>query len=434
MLRAPKRSLCANTAASATKAGRAAFVVPTNDADTFFRTTRGCREGSYTHLLSPDCQQGKGRRCFEKEAQFNWGFAGFWQPQALVNEVRLICKFRGSFQANGPPEDSRGFEGASSLAFLDISPTMAYMSSRALFIQNLRVDFPDVIAVNDVSFNIDAGDVCGLIGPNGAGKTTTMRAICGLQEWTNGSVKVAGYDLASEPEELKRQLGFMPDFCPTYDQLTAWEFLDHFGRAYGVPKRTERIKECLDITWLTEKRDALCEALSRGMKQRLVLARTLLPDPKVLLLDEPASGLDPLGRMELRKLLLQLREAGKAVLISSHILTELSGFCNKAAIMERGRLVMFGGISELGQKLAVCKMSVKWRGDGSQASAILRAANVRELEVAGESATFVFNSGPDALDELLKTLVVRGVRVSEWRPVGDDLEQIFLRSGAKELM
>jgi ABC-2 type transport system ATP-binding protein len=308
------------------------------------------------------------------------------------------------------------------------------MANPSLAIEHLRVDFPEVIAVNDLSLAIDPGDVCGLIGPNGAGKTTTMRAVSGLQEFTRGSVKVDGHELAREPDELKRRLGFMPDFCPTYDQLTASEFLDHFARAYDVPNRAKRIDECLETTWLTEKRDALCEGLSRGMKQRLVLAKTLLPDPQVLLLDEPASGLDPLGRIELRKILLQLRDAGKSVLISSHILTELSGFCNKAAIMERGKLVMAGAISELGRSMASRKMSVKWRDAGEKALEILRGTNAKNLDVAANGATFDFDDGTDALDELLKTLVTQGVRISEWRSVGDDLEQIFLQSGAKELM
>jgi ABC-2 type transport system ATP-binding protein len=170
------------------------------------------------------------------------------------------------------------------------------------------------------------------------------------------------------------------------------------------------------------------------MKQRLVLAKTLLPDPQVLLLDEPASGLDPLGRIELRKILLQLRDAGKGVLISSHILTELSGFCNTAAIMERGKLVKFGSIAELGQQMSQRKMSVKWRADGDKALDILKNAGAKNLEVAGSGATFDFDGGTDALDETLKTLVTQGVRISEWRGVGDDLEQIFLQSGAKELM
>lgn len=308
------------------------------------------------------------------------------------------------------------------------------MAETLLAIDHLRVDFPDVIAVNDLSLTIEKGDVCGLIGPNGAGKTTTMRAVAGLQESTRGSVKVAGHKLAKEPEELKKRLGFMPDFCPTYDQLTATEFLDHFGRAYDVPNRAKRIDECLQITWLTDKTDSLCGELSRGMKQRLVLAKTLLPDPQVLLLDEPASGLDPLGRIELRKLLVQLHDLGKAVVISSHILSELSGFCNKAAIMERGRLVMFGTIAELGNKMTSRRMTVKWRAENAKAPKILRAANLKNLQLEGLTATFDFDGTPDNLDDLLKNLVVEGVRVTEWRSVGDDLEQIFLQSGAKELM
>ena len=308
------------------------------------------------------------------------------------------------------------------------------MSHPVLTIERLRVDFPGVVAVDDLSLTVDAGDVCGLIGPNGAGKTTTMRAVSGLQECTRGTVKIDGHDLMRDPDQLKRRLGFMPDFCPVYDQLTTTEFLDHFARAYAVPDRPKRIGECLELTWLTEKRDALCEELSRGMKQRLVLAKTLLPDPQVLLLDEPASGLDPLGRIELRKLLLQLHEVGKTVLISSHILTELSGFCNKAAIMERGRLVMSGTIAELGRTMHGRRMSLKWREAGDRALHILKAAGVKNLETVAQGATFEFDGGAEALDGLLKTLVVEGVRVTEWRGSGDDLEQIFLHSGAKELM
>jgi ABC-2 type transport system ATP-binding protein len=226
----------------------------------------------------------------------------------------------------------------------------------------------------------------------------------------------------------------MPDFCPTYDQLTATEFLDHFARAHQLSQKEKRIQECLELTWLSDKSGALCQELSRGMKQRLVLAKTLLPDPKVLLLDEPASGLDPLGRIELRKILLQLHDAGKAVLISSHILSELSGFCNKAAIMERGKLVMFGGIAELGQKMTSRKISLKWRADGEKALEILKAADVMNIEAQPSGATFQFKGGTEGLDELLKSLVLQGIRVSEWRGAGDDLEQIFLESGAKELM
>jgi ABC-2 type transport system ATP-binding protein len=297
------------------------------------------------------------------------------------------------------------------------------------------VDFPAVAAVDGLTLEVQAGEICGLIGPNGAGKTTTMRAICGLQESTRGSVKVNGHEMAQQPVELKKSLGFMSDICPVYEQLTVTEFLDHFARAFEVPNRAARIEECLKLTWLTEKRDALCAELSRGMRQRLVLAKTLLPDPAVLLLDEPASGLDPLGRMELRDLLLQMRAAGKAVLISSHILTELSGFCNKAAIMERGRLVTCGTIAELGEQLVSRRVSVQWRSPDEKALPLLQnSAHVKNLAADGASATFDFAGGTDDLDALLKTMIGQGVRVAEWRGAGDDLEQIFLQSGAKELM
>jgi len=309
------------------------------------------------------------------------------------------------------------------------------MVAPLLQIDGLRVDFPAVVAVDGLTITVEAGEICGLIGPNGAGKTTTMRAICGLQEATRGAVQVSGHDLTHEPRELKKRLGFMADVCPVYEQLTVTEFLDHFGRAYEVLNRAARITECLELTWLSEKRDSLCAELSRGMRQRLVLAKTMLPDPQVLLLDEPASGLDPLGRIELRNLLLQMQAAGKAVLISSHILTELSGFCNKAAIMERGRLVMFGSIADLGQKLGSRRMSVKWRGADNQPAQLLKkSVQVKNFVEAGLGATFDFDGDTDALDDLLKILVVEGVRVAEWRAVGDDLEQIFLQSGARELM
>ena len=306
------------------------------------------------------------------------------------------------------------------------------MAAALLAIEGLRVDFPGVVAVNGLSLEVKAGDICGLIGPNGAGKTTTMRAVAGLQEITHGSIRVEGHDLAREPEELKRRLGFMPDFSPVYDRLTATEYLEHFARAYDVPNRERRVTECLELTWLIEKRGALCEELSRGMKQRLVLAKTLLPDPEVLLLDEPASGLDPLGRIELWKLLIQQHDAGKAVLISSHILSELSSFCNTAAIMERGALVTFGALAELGRQANIQRMSVKWRARTEKALEILsHTPGVQRLDRTALGAEFDFEADDDALHELLRQLILQDVHVTEWRALDDNLEQIFLRSGAK---
>jgi ABC-2 type transport system ATP-binding protein len=309
------------------------------------------------------------------------------------------------------------------------------MAAPLLLIEGLRVDFPGVVAVENLSLEVESGDICGLIGPHGAGKTTTMRAVAGLQECTRGSVKVGGHDVSREPDELKRRLGFMPDYSPVYGQLTVTEFLDHFARAYAVPHRAQRIESCLELAWLTEKRNALCEELSRGTKQRLMLAKTLLPNPQVLLLDEPASGLDPLGQMDLWKLLLQQRDAGKAVLISSPILAELSSFCNKAAILERGRLLAFGVIAELDRQLDRRRMSVKWRINETKALQILNTMpGVMDIVQAGEGATFDFEGDADTAHELLRQLILQEVHVTEWRGLDGDLEQIFLESGAKALM
>ena len=304
-----------------------------------------------------------------------------------------------------------------------------------LRIEHLRVDFPDVVAVNDLSLEVLPGDACALIGPNGAGKTTTLRTAAGLQEPTRGTIAVDHLQLADIPQELKRRIGFMPDFAPVYDQLTVTEFLDHFARAYAVPNRPQRIRDCIEQVWLTEKTAALCDGLSRGMKQRLMLAKALLHEPSVLLLDEPASGLDPNGRIELRNLLLKLRAAGKAILISSHILTELSGFCNKVAIMERGRLVRSGLITELGLTEGRRRWLLKWRAPDQPARQTLAAAaGVTHVEPVNNGTAFEFAGTDDDLEALLRQLLANDVRVTEWRSLDGDLEQIFLKSGAKELM
>jgi len=203
--------------------------------------------------------------------------------------------------------------------------------------------------------------VCGLIGPNGAGKTTTMRAVSGLQECTRGSVKIDGHQLAREPEELKRRLVSCRISAPSMTSLPPRNFLDHFARAYDVPDRTKRIEGCLELTWLTEKRDALCEELSRGMKQRLVLAKRCCPTLRYYCWTNPPAALTRWDGLNCGSYCCICATWERRVLISSHILTKLSGFCNTAAIMERGKLVMSGTIAELGQKMGRRQMSVKWR-------------------------------------------------------------------------
>jgi ABC-2 type transport system ATP-binding protein len=304
-----------------------------------------------------------------------------------------------------------------------------------LSISNLRVDFPDVVAVEGLSLDLSPGDVCGLIGPNGAGKTTTMRVVVGLLKPTRGQVRVMGFDPAREPQLCKRTLGFMPDAAPLYPKLKVHEFLDHFARAHGVDNRARRIAECLELAWLSGKASALCGELSRGMKQRLMLAKTLLHDPWLLVLDEPASGIDPLGRIELRKLLLQLRDAGKAILISSHILTEMDQFCNRVAIMERGRLVRSGPIEDLAREAGRRHIAVKWRHETTLAEQVLRgSAFITGLEVEGRGARFDFAGDDEALDALLAELVRSEVRITQWRCLDENIEQILLQSGAREVM
>ena len=309
------------------------------------------------------------------------------------------------------------------------------MSTPLLRIENLRVDFPKIVAVDGLSMELNAGDVCGLIGPNGAGKTTTMRVIVGLQRPTLGAVRVNGHDPAAHPRECKRVVGFMPDAAPLYPKLRVHEFLEHYALAHDVANRQKAIRDCLELAWLTEKYSSPCGELSRGMKQRLMLAKTLLHDPKLLVLDEPASGIDPIGRIELRNLLLELRDMGKAILVSSHILSEMDQFCNRVAIMERGRMIRSGSIEELSRASDRRHMYVQWRTASARAMDILREApGVENLDLTTLSAKFYFRGEDGALDALLARMIREDVRITEWVCLSDNLEQIFIESGAKDVM
>ncbi len=209
--------------------------------------------------------------------------------------------------------------------------------------------FGALVALERLDLEIPAGQTFGFIGPNGAGKSTTMKVLAGLLVPDGGVAQVCGVDCVKEPDRIKMLLGYMPDFLGVYDDLTVDEYLQFFAAAYRIParggKRRAVIDGVLQLTDLTEKRHAMTEALSRGMQQRLGVARVLLHDPKVLLLDEPASGLDPRARIELRELIIELRRMGKTVMVSSHILTELAEMCTSIGIIERGKL-LFSGLIE----------------------------------------------------------------------------------------
>src|SRR5262245_53418424 len=216
-------------------------------------------------------------------------------------------------------------------------------------IVNLKKNFGATRAVDDVSFTFSSGQVVGFVGPNGAGKTTTMRILATLDEPTAGDVLIDGVSVVEEPERARRFVGYVPDSLPTHRDMSVHEYLHFFARAYGLKglHRAKVIDEVEEFTGLTGLRDKMLVALSKGMKQRVSLARALLHDPVVLVMDEPAAGLDPRARIELRELLRVLSSQGKAILISSHILTELAEICHGAIIIEHGKLLMAGGISDL---------------------------------------------------------------------------------------
>src|SRR5215212_6883601 len=209
--------------------------------------------------------------------------------------------------------------------------------------------YGSLVALDALTLRLDPGDVFGFIGPNGAGKSTTMKIVAGLLSPTSGSASVLGKNVVSNGEFIRRSVGYMPDAFGVYEDLKVCEYLEFFASAYGIPRKQRRtiVQDVLELTDLKYKQDAFVDSLSRGMQQRLGLARVLVHDPPILLLDEPASGLDPRARIEIRELLKELQRLGKTIMISSHILSELGEFCNKLGIIERGRLIIHGTIEDL---------------------------------------------------------------------------------------
>jgi ABC-2 type transport system ATP-binding protein len=304
-------------------------------------------------------------------------------------------------------------------------------------IRDLRVDYDNVCAVRDLTLEVEPGEVCGLIGPNGAGKTTTMRAMIGLIEPTYGEINVMGVDVRERPQDVCRLAGFMPDFPPAYEDLMVWEFLDMFAASYGMPRgrRPFEVGRHLEMVGLTEKRDALVVELSRGMRQRLMLAKTLIPEPKALLLDEPASGVDPQGRIDLKNILRRLAAEGKTVLISSHILAEMNEFCTSVAIMERGTLVIAGRIDDVNRRvMGETLLVVEVLGQPDVFLAVV-GTDLRAGAIEKRNGAFEFRFQGEAAEasELLAALVHQGVRIASFVRKKDNLEDLFLKVGSREL-
>ena len=306
-------------------------------------------------------------------------------------------------------------------------------------LQKLRKEFDDLVAVNDLEVVIPEGEIYGLIGPNGAGKTTTIRMACGLLEPTGGEVFVSGVDVHQEPERAQQFIGYLSDFFSVYEDLKVWEYLDYFAHAYKMPEHgiPARIDEVIGQVNLEVKRDEMIKGLSRGMKQRLGIARAIIHRPKVLLLDEPASGLDPKARLDLRNLLRDLRDQGTTVLISSHILTELEGFCTSIGLMEKGAMVRSGKIEEITAAESQYRVvRLAWLGDSKTLveSGLNPNAKVSGAMLSGQEGVFKFAGSEDELAALISELVTNGVRLISFGEVKQTVEDIYMKLSRHEVM
>ena len=308
---------------------------------------------------------------------------------------------------------------------------------------SLRKEYDNVLAVDDLSLTIPPGEIFGLIGPNGAGKTTTIRMACGLLAPTLGRAMVAGVDVAREPERAQQYIGYLSDFFAVYEDLKVWEYLDYFAHAYKLPESDipARVTEVIAQVNLEVKRDAMIRGLSRGMKQRLGIARAIIHRPKVMLLDEPASGLDPKARLELRNLLLSLRDQGATILISSHILTELEGFCTSIGIMERGRMVRSGRIEDVtAAETSTRLVRLTWVGDslvaaqGKLIAALKNDARVSDVNLAEAAGTFRFSGAEEDLAGVLAALVGANVPVTSFSEVKQTVEELYMKLSTHEVM
>ena len=308
-----------------------------------------------------------------------------------------------------------------------------------LRLQKVRKEYDDVVAVDDLDLKIEAGEIFGLIGPNGAGKTTTIRMACGLLQPTAGRVSVGGLDIHQNPEAAQRYIGYLSDFFSVYEDLKVWEYLDYFAHAYKMPEADipSRIDEVILQSGLDVKRDAFIEGLSRGMKQRLGIARAVIHSPRLLLLDEPASGLDPKARVELRNLLLSERDRGATILISSHILTELEGFCTSIGLMEKGRMVRSGAIGTIATAETRNRaVRVRWLGnpDANIESLLKGQPNVAGVMVKGAEAVFSFGGAEEQLAAILAELVSNRIEVVSFGEVKQTIEDLYMKISSHGVM
>ena len=305
-----------------------------------------------------------------------------------------------------------------------------------LEIQELTRTYGHFTALDRLTLSIGDGELHGFVGPNGAGKTTTMRILATLLLPTSGTARVEGVDVCASPRRVRELVGYMPDFFGVYDHLKSWEYLDFYARCYGFGyrERMEMIAQLLELVHLSDKRDAYVDVLSRGMKQRLCLAHALIHDPKLLILDEPASGMDPRARAEMKGILKTLKEMGKTVLISSHILPELSEMCDSLTIIDHGRLVFSGAVEALSRRMQG-KAPVTLRllpAGGEEAlesavSVLKQYPGVTGIERGDDLALHItFDGDEEATAGLLTALMAGGVPVLDYHRPPMNLEKVFM--------
>lgn len=297
-------------------------------------------------------------------------------------------------------------------------------------IVKLRKEYKGIAAVDDLDLQLEQGDIFGLIGTNGAGKTTTIKMLATLLKPTSGSAYIDGHDVFRSPEKVRGIIGYMPDFFGVYDDLKVWEYLSFFAAAYKIPRRRRvgLMDDVLELTDLNVKRNSHVRDLSRGMKQRLCIAKTLIHDPKVLLLDEPASGLDPRARFEIREILKELGDMGKTILVSSNILPELADLCNKIGVIEKGRLLVSGDVSDVISQLgagSVLEIEV-CEGMETAKNILEQRLDIANVDVEGNTLKAQYTGKHDDVCEVLTELVSKQVKVKSFHEAALDLEDAFL--------
>jgi ABC-2 type transport system ATP-binding protein len=300
----------------------------------------------------------------------------------------------------------------------------------------VRVEFDRFTAVRDVSLTLRGGNLLGLIGPNGAGKTTLLRALAGIQPLSRGVVKIFSEPLTPAAQHLTRHIGFTPDTPSVYEELSVRDFLRFIAKGYELSGREadERIDFWLEKVWLTEKRDVKIKQLSRGMRQRIGIARTLLPSPSLVFLDEPSAGLDPAGRVQFRQLLISLREQGKALIVSSHILLDMADYCTHIGIMSKGEVVRFGTVAEVANHATNgdatrCRYTITLAHPVAGLARVLAEMDgVAHLEVDGDRIVLEYGASRDAAAALLARLIEQKLPVAAFTPNAPGLEEAYLRT------